>query len=62
VVHPHHDQLELVASPMKLSATPAQIKRAPPLLGQHTDEVLGEFGLSGDEVATLRAEGVIGPA
>jgi crotonobetainyl-CoA:carnitine CoA-transferase CaiB-like acyl-CoA transferase len=60
--HPHTDRLELVASPMKLSATPVQIKRAPPLLGQHTDEVLGEVGIAAAERQRLRALGVIGPA
>jgi crotonobetainyl-CoA:carnitine CoA-transferase CaiB-like acyl-CoA transferase len=62
VPHPHHDALELVASPMKLSATPVQLRRAPPLLGQHTDEVLAELGLDARETAALRAGGVIGPA
>jgi crotonobetainyl-CoA:carnitine CoA-transferase CaiB-like acyl-CoA transferase len=60
--HPHADGLELVASPMKLSATPVQLRRPPPLLGQHTDEVLAEFGIDADERARLRAAGVIGAA
>jgi len=59
--HPHTDGLELVASPLKLGDTPPVLRRAPPLLGQHTDEVLGELGLEADEVARLRAAGVIGP-
>jgi crotonobetainyl-CoA:carnitine CoA-transferase CaiB-like acyl-CoA transferase len=62
VPHPHSDQLELVASPLKLSATPVQLKRAPPLLGQHTEEVLAELGLDADERQRLRAAGVLGPA
>lgn len=62
VAHPHHDALELVASPMKLSATPVQTHRAPPLLGQHTDEVLAELGLDAEARAALRAQGVLGPA
>jgi crotonobetainyl-CoA:carnitine CoA-transferase CaiB-like acyl-CoA transferase len=60
VAHPHTDALHLVASPMKLSATPVTLRRAPPLLGQHTDEVLGELGIAGDERARLRSLGVIG--
>ena len=61
VAHPHHDALELVASPMRLSATPVQLRRAPPLLGQHTDEVLAELGLDAASRAALRAQGVLGP-
>ncbi|MCW5609966.1 MAG: CoA transferase [Rubrivivax sp.] len=60
MAHPHTDALELVASPMKLSATPVQLRRPPPLLGQHTDEVLAEFGVTDDERRRLRALGVIG--
>jgi len=52
--HPLTDQLRLVASPMKFSATPVQYRRAPPLLGEHTEEVLAELGLAGDEVEALK--------
>jgi crotonobetainyl-CoA:carnitine CoA-transferase CaiB-like acyl-CoA transferase len=38
--HPHHSDLCLVSSPIKLSATPVRCDMPPPLLGQHTDEVL----------------------
>lgn len=57
--HPLAEQVRLVASPMKFSATPVQYRRAPPLLGEHTDEVLAEAGLRADEVAALRAAGVV---
>ena len=40
--HPHRKELNLVASPMKLTATPVRAERPPPLLGQHTEEVLRE--------------------
>ena len=60
--HPLSDRLSLVASPMKLSATPVQLVRPPPLLGQHTDEVLTELGLDEATRHTLRSRGVIGPA
>ncbi len=38
--HPHQSDLPLVSSPIKLSATPVRTDMPPPLLGQHTDEVL----------------------
>ena len=59
VPHPHTDTLQLVASPMKLSATPVQLRRAPPLLGQHTDEVLAELGVDAVRRQHLRDCGVI---
>jgi len=59
MTHPHSDALELVASPMKLSATPVQLRRPPPLLGQHTDEVLAEIGIGEEERRQLRQGGVI---
>jgi crotonobetainyl-CoA:carnitine CoA-transferase CaiB-like acyl-CoA transferase len=59
VEHPLAGALRLVGSPMKLSATPPRARRAPPLLGEHTDEVLAEFGLAAGEVAALRAAGAI---
>jgi crotonobetainyl-CoA:carnitine CoA-transferase CaiB-like acyl-CoA transferase len=62
VAHPRRQSLELVASPIKLSATPAQLRRPPPLLGEHTDDVLAELGIDAAERARLRAQGVIGPA
>jgi crotonobetainyl-CoA:carnitine CoA-transferase CaiB-like acyl-CoA transferase len=59
VAHPLTDSLRLVASPMKLSATPVQVRRAPPLLGQHTDEVLAEIGLDVAELARLREHRIV---
>jgi crotonobetainyl-CoA:carnitine CoA-transferase CaiB-like acyl-CoA transferase len=54
--HPLCEQLPLVASPMKLSATPPTKPVAPPMLGQHTDEVLRDMlGLSAAELGELAA-------
>jgi formyl-CoA transferase len=58
--HPVAGKVKLVRSPMKMSATPATSEQAPPLLGQHTEEVLAEvLGKSGEEIAGLRARGVL---
>ena len=58
--HPVAGKLPTVASPMRFSATPVGYRGAPPVLGQHTDEVLrGLLGKSEAEVARLRAERVI---
>jgi crotonobetainyl-CoA:carnitine CoA-transferase CaiB-like acyl-CoA transferase len=57
--HPLAGQVDLVASPMKFSATPVQYRRAPPLLGEHTAEVLREFGIDGAELAALRQAGAV---
>ena len=46
--------------PMQLSATPWDIEKAGPLLGEHTDEVLNELlGYTADEIARLRSEAAI---
>ena len=47
IEHPIAGSSPTVASPINLSATPIQYRMAPPLLGQHTDEILAEFGLQG---------------
>ncbi|MET0517243.1 MAG: CaiB/BaiF CoA-transferase family protein [Burkholderiaceae bacterium] len=57
--HPLTAGLRLVASPMKLSATPVAYRRAPPLLGQHTLELLREAGLDAKQIERLRRDGVI---
>jgi crotonobetainyl-CoA:carnitine CoA-transferase CaiB-like acyl-CoA transferase len=57
--HPLTDGLRVVASPMKLSLTPVQYRSAPPLLGQHTEEVLGAAGWSLERLADLRNRQVI---
>jgi formyl-CoA transferase len=60
VKHPKVGDLRMVGIPFRFSGTPEGIRRAPPLLGQHTDEVLGtDLGLSAEHIAQLRAEKVV---
>ena len=48
-----------VASPMRLSDTPPVLRSAPPSLGQHTDEVLGELGIAPMAIQALRSRGMV---
>jgi len=57
--HPLSEDLRLVASPIRLSATPVAYRHAPPLLGQHTRELLMEAGLAEAEIEALLRDGVV---
>ena len=59
--HPLAGSVASVANPIRLSATPVEYDRAPPMLGQHTDEVLASvLGYDGEAITRLRDSGVIG--
>jgi crotonobetainyl-CoA:carnitine CoA-transferase CaiB-like acyl-CoA transferase len=59
--HPLMNALPMVASPIKMSATPPVEALAPPMLGQHSRTVLSEkLGLSADALAKLVADGIVG--
>ena len=53
------ESIATVASPLRLTATPPVLNRPPPMLGEHTDEVLGEMGLATSAIAALRASKVV---
>ncbi|HEV2780050.1 MAG TPA: CoA transferase [Actinophytocola sp.] len=58
--HPVEGRVRALGIPVKLSETPGRIRRPPPRLGEHTDEVLAAAGLSTDEIRSLRTGGVAG--
>jgi crotonobetainyl-CoA:carnitine CoA-transferase CaiB-like acyl-CoA transferase len=60
--HPELGRLTLMGQPLRFSATQAPDGPRPPLLGEHTDAVLGELGYTAAEIADLRARGVVGGA
>ena len=58
--HAAAGRLPLVASPMRFSGTPLDYRLAPPLLGEHTDQVLKDFlKLNDNEIAKLRSDGIV---
>lgn len=57
VPHSRIKNLEMAGTPVRLSDTPAQIRRGPPLLGEQTDELLAELGLGAAEIERLRKDG-----
>ena len=58
--HPLAGSTPQVASPLRLSASPVEYRQAPPLLGEHTERVLGEvLGLDARQIEALRSQGVI---
>ena len=60
VPHPTIGTLKLTGIPIKYSETPGTIRRHPPLLGEHTDEVLTEtLGYSAEQIEALKAQSVI---
>ncbi len=59
VPHPLLGELPLVGSPVKLDRTPPVAVRHPPLLGEHTAEVLAELGYDDEDVVRLESEAVV---
>jgi crotonobetainyl-CoA:carnitine CoA-transferase CaiB-like acyl-CoA transferase len=58
--HPTAGEVRLAASPLNLSETPVTYRLPPPLLGEHTEEILTSvLGYSSEEVEQLRAEGAV---
>jgi len=58
VDHPTRGKYLTVGNPIKLSDSPADVERSP-LLGEHTDEILGEIGFSKDDIEAAKADGAV---
>lgn len=60
VEHPTAGKVKMTGIPVKLTATPGKVETAPPLLGQHTKEILSQFvGLNDKEIEELEESGVV---
>jgi formyl-CoA transferase len=59
VCHPERGEIRVQGLPAALSRTPGAIRRAAPAHGEHTDEILAEFGYSREEIAALRRDGIV---
>lgn len=57
--HPVEGRIKGLGIPIKLSGTPGRVRSAAPLLGQHTDEVLGRAGYDANQIAELRDRGIV---
>jgi crotonobetainyl-CoA:carnitine CoA-transferase CaiB-like acyl-CoA transferase len=59
VEHASAGTVKLLGVPLKLSATPGSVRTAPPALGEHTDTVLAELGLSPQDITALRRDHIV---
>ena len=59
VEHPKMGKMRMLGSAIELSRTPPKIKSAPPILGEHTEEILREFGHDENTIGRLKSAGII---
>ena len=62
IQHPVEGETRALGFPVKLGGTPQQVRHPAPLLGQHTEQVLGEIGMTAEDIAALRSNGAFGTA
>jgi crotonobetainyl-CoA:carnitine CoA-transferase CaiB-like acyl-CoA transferase len=59
VDYPGIGKAPVAATPVKLHGTPGEVRKRPPTLGEHNDEVLRELGYSSEEIAALKKDGTV---
>jgi crotonobetainyl-CoA:carnitine CoA-transferase CaiB-like acyl-CoA transferase len=59
LIHPKAGAIPVQVPPWQMSETPPQVSLPPPTLGEHTGDILAQFGYSAEEIQTLKAEGVV---
>jgi crotonobetainyl-CoA:carnitine CoA-transferase CaiB-like acyl-CoA transferase len=59
IEHPKMGTMKLVGNAVDMSRTPPRIDRPPPMLGEHTEEILQSLGYGVEKISALRAQGVI---
>jgi crotonobetainyl-CoA:carnitine CoA-transferase CaiB-like acyl-CoA transferase len=59
VDHPTAGRVRAPGIPVRMDGTPPSVRTHPPLLGEHTDDVLSELGYADDEIAKLRKDGAL---
>jgi succinate--hydroxymethylglutarate CoA-transferase len=59
VEHPELGRMKMVNSPVSFSETPSSSRIPPPLLGQHTEEILLSIGYNWDDISSFKDKGVI---
>jgi crotonobetainyl-CoA:carnitine CoA-transferase CaiB-like acyl-CoA transferase len=59
IEHPKMGKMKLVGNAVDMSRTPPQIDRPPPMLGEHTEEILQSLGYGAEKISALRRQGVI---
>ncbi|KAH8805078.1 dermal papilla derived protein 13 [Xylogone sp. PMI_703] len=52
-------KIQLIGAPVKFSSTPTSVRLRPPLLGEHTDEILNQLGHNEESISDLRSKGII---
>jgi succinate--hydroxymethylglutarate CoA-transferase len=59
VDHPKMGKMKLIGNAVDMSRTPPSIDLPPPVLGEHTEEILNSLGYDGERISSLRNQGVI---